>query len=367
MPPLKYDRALLLFGPESSVINHAPNDRSVEVFRGIDTSADVLVEATFHNPYSVEGRYWEHGFLLRHSRVNYLHWVSIDSDGDWQHFHRLDESDGLDRITVRSSDINTAPGGENILTVVMTGATGRLYINGKYQGGLDLKAITGKGEINVFVDDDSAGRTRFEDFGVWKWDEALAGQLPAPILPPVAVEWETYELDKHDFKVDIPTGWVGDEPFATPFMEETVTFDDGSGEGICQSARGWFDFQSPDRIATVSFEWDFWGDENRSTRCFWKHSVSAQDIADINEEDEVIFSDYVTRHGERRNWQYLHHVRSESEGGNCAAEERATLVSLTRHYILEVEWSACQHSVERYREVLDQFLDSFSSRDAKIR
>ena len=60
----------------------------------------------------------------------------------------------------------------------MIGTTGRVYINGKYQVKLDLSAITEAGRINVFLDDDSAGSTEFEDFTVWRWDEELVRRSP---------------------------------------------------------------------------------------------------------------------------------------------------------------------------------------------
>ena len=178
LPPLKYPRRLLLFGPESGVITHEPGDGFLEEFRGPYTGEDVLVEATFYNPYTTPNAYWEHGFLLRNSGRNYLHWVSIDRDGMWDHFHRLGETKALDQRTTRTFDINTAPGGKNHLAVVMTGATGRLYINGNYQTTLDLSAITKGGRIKVFLNDGSDGSTWFEDFTVWRWDAELVRRNP---------------------------------------------------------------------------------------------------------------------------------------------------------------------------------------------
>ena len=178
LPPLKYPRSLLLFGPESGVITHEPDDGFTEVFRGPYIAEDVLVEATFYNPYATGNAYWRHGFVLRDRGAAYQHWVSIDRDGDWEHFHRLGEARALDRVVNRSSDINTEPGEKNHLGVVMTGATGRLYINGEYQGKLDLSAITGAGRIQVLINDEVAGRTKFEDFTVWRWDDELVRRSP---------------------------------------------------------------------------------------------------------------------------------------------------------------------------------------------
>lgn len=191
LPPLKYPRSLLLFGPESGVISHEPDDGFLEVVEGPYTAEDVLVEATFYNPYNTRNAYWEHGFLLRDRGRIYEHWVSIDRDGEWEHFHRIGENKALDPITSWSPDVNTAPGEKNHLSVVMTGATGRLYINGIYQGRLDLSAITGSGRIVAFTDDDLAGSTKFEDFTVWRWDEELVRRSPELDTPEkvFAAQW----------------------------------------------------------------------------------------------------------------------------------------------------------------------------------
>ena len=178
IPPLESDPALLLFGPESNSITHEPENGLLEVFRGLVTSEDVVVEATFYNSTQRGGNTWEHGFLLRNSRLNYLHWVSIDSAGDWEYFYRLEDVEARGRRNTRSSAINTAAGGKNTLRVVMIGAKGWVYINGQYQSALDLSAVTEGGNISVFVDDDEEGETRFENFTVWKWGESLATQLP---------------------------------------------------------------------------------------------------------------------------------------------------------------------------------------------
>ena len=175
---------MLLFGPESNVVTHEPEDRFLEVFEGIATSEDVVAEAAFHNPYSTEDKTWKHGFLLRDGAGNYHHLVKIDSHGYWSFFYRLGDRNLQCFREELSSSINAAPGGNNTLRVAMIGVEGWVYINGQYQGNLDLSAITQGGDIKVFVEDDQAGETRFEDFTVWKWDAALAKQLPEVVDTP---------------------------------------------------------------------------------------------------------------------------------------------------------------------------------------
>ena len=178
IPPLESNPALLLFGPENGQIEHEPDNRFLETFPAISTSEDVVVEATFFNPYSTAGKEWEHGFLLRRVGGNHFHWVSIENSGRWKYFNRLGDPEEKDRQVVWSSDIDTAPGRKNTLRVVMVGSRGWVYINRMYQGTLDLSAITEGGTVKAFVDDDHEGKTRFEDFTVWRWGESLARQMP---------------------------------------------------------------------------------------------------------------------------------------------------------------------------------------------
>ncbi len=185
LPSLTSDPDLVIFGPESGKIGHEPGNRFLEAFGGAPTDEDVVVEATFHNPYPTGSAYWEHGFLLRDGSVgNYHHFVSINSYGNWTYFHRVGEIAAQGRRSERSPAINTSPRGKNTLAVVMIGPDAWLYVNGKYQARLDFSAITEGGDIQAFVVDDSEGETRFENFTIWKWGPSLAAQLPAVRVSP---------------------------------------------------------------------------------------------------------------------------------------------------------------------------------------
>ncbi len=153
---------------------HEPDDGTLEVLDGPDTQDDVLIEATFLNPYAADNLYWDHGFLVKDQGRNHQYWVSINSYGEWEYFHRLGDTGGLDRYTEESSDIDREPGGRNLIQVVMTGDRGWVYVNGKFQGGMDLSVDTGGDGITIFVDDEHAGETKYEDFTVWKWSPSVA-------------------------------------------------------------------------------------------------------------------------------------------------------------------------------------------------
>ena len=146
------------------------------MFRGLTTDGDVVVEATFYNPYSMMGKVWAHGFLLRRTREG-VHSVRIGSDGFWSHRYRIDGAWNHSKYE-RGFSIRLGPLDSNNLRVVMIGAEGWVYVNGRYQGNLDLGSVTKGGSIGAFADDKSYGETRFEDFRVWRYGPSLARQLP---------------------------------------------------------------------------------------------------------------------------------------------------------------------------------------------
>ena len=165
----------MLFGPEDGTLVHVPDDNFLESSDGPVAQGDVLIEATFVNPYNAENRYWEHGFLLKDGPArNHQYWLSIDSDSYWETFHRLGDTGAIGRYSEESDDINLRAGGKNLLQVVIIGNRGWVYVNGKLQGGLDLSADTGGNGITIFVDDEYAGETRYEDFTVWSWRSEMA-------------------------------------------------------------------------------------------------------------------------------------------------------------------------------------------------
>ncbi len=61
-----------------------------------------------------------------------------------------------------------------MLQVVITGDRGWVYVNGKFQGGMDLSVDTGGDGITIIVDDEHPGETSYKDFTVWKWSAGVA-------------------------------------------------------------------------------------------------------------------------------------------------------------------------------------------------
>ena len=176
LPPLKYDRSLLLFGPQDGALVHS-KDGYLASLDALNTSADVLIEATFYNPYDSDLQIWEYGFLVKSQGGNHQYWIGIGSYGQWEYLHRLGEG-ARSRYQEETDDVNRKPGEKNHVQVIVTGGRGWLYVNGSFQGGLDLSVDTGGDGITIFVNDHHPGETRFQDFAVWRWDTAIARSFP---------------------------------------------------------------------------------------------------------------------------------------------------------------------------------------------
>ena len=175
MPLPTPDPANLIYGPASGLTMHEPDDRSFELFLGPAIAGDLMVEVTFYNPYPASEGPWDYGFLLNASQYNRYHWIRVRNQGDWRHSYRLGNDERLvDLRRERPSNVDWTSGGKNRLGLVISGDEGWFYINGEFQGKLDLSAITAVAPINLVIDDDLEGATRFEGFTIWKSGSSAA-------------------------------------------------------------------------------------------------------------------------------------------------------------------------------------------------
>ena len=161
----------LLFGPFDGRIEHV---EPIDVYKAGVSLEDVIVEASFYNPYGPETGEWSYGIFIRHASSDVFHAIVIKDEGDWEHYTRRSEDDIDSAPIARSSSnlINTHGGGHNAIRVVATGATGELHINGIFVTTLDLSGLRARGTVAVFAnyftgDGTRATSTRFTGFTVW--------------------------------------------------------------------------------------------------------------------------------------------------------------------------------------------------------
>ena len=132
--------------------------------------SDMIVSATFVNPYSAASNDWDYGFIIRDDGVRSIHFV-VTSHRDWF----LDWQSNISANTSQEiadgwlNQFNTHAGGRNFLWLLAAGSRGLLFVNGEFISMLDLSAHTRAGDIAVttgnYIGTEVSGAvTHFEDF-----------------------------------------------------------------------------------------------------------------------------------------------------------------------------------------------------------
>ena len=164
-----------VYGPVSGSIAHEIERPSnfFEMFRGPTTGGDIMVEATFHNPYSTREGSWNYGILIRHGERNAYNWIYL-SPGRWIHKWRPGQDDFTQTVwDNRSTNIDVTTGGKNQLRLVVIGGSVTIFINGEYVGNTTFHRLPDAFQVGIVVNDQREGTTRFENFTVWKWHPSL--------------------------------------------------------------------------------------------------------------------------------------------------------------------------------------------------
>ncbi len=161
------------FGPTSGELRHDPADGFIKDQYANVSIADMIVEATFVNPYSAASNEWDYGFFIRDqgndSTGSFIQ-VIVTSDRRWSLMWRETRNADSQRVsggTLKMFD--TSAGGRNHLRVIAIKERGWLFVNGEFVSTLDLSNVTGAGDVAVITGaiegDEVAGAvTRFENF-----------------------------------------------------------------------------------------------------------------------------------------------------------------------------------------------------------
>ena len=167
LPDQTYD-----FGPVSGELPHEPTDNFIEEYDADVSIADMVVEATFLNPYAASSDPWDYGFILRNARTfdedaPFLQ-VIVSSNRRWA----LKSGAGAPYDNVGGgtlANLATGAGGRNHLMMVAIGERGWFFVNGDFIAALDLSSVTHSGDVAVitgaFTGNEVSGAvTHFEDF-----------------------------------------------------------------------------------------------------------------------------------------------------------------------------------------------------------
>ena len=161
------------FGPIDGELRHYPTDGFIKTeYANVDMT-DLIVSATFFNPYSASSNSWDYGFLIRSSgsdsSARFIQ-VVVTSRGRWEAAWRYGSSGENETIIEgRLGRFDTSSGGQNRLWLASFGERGLLFVNGDFISMLDLSEVTGSGDIAVitgaFTGNEVTGAaTQYEDF-----------------------------------------------------------------------------------------------------------------------------------------------------------------------------------------------------------
>jgi hypothetical protein len=246
------EKAEPVYGPESGDLDQDPD---VVTFSNADVDlANVLIEATFTNPYSPDDGQFDFGVQLR----------STSSGREATNIRVLVLSTGAFGVVESDKDelslqgtydgLDTASDGQNDLAVYADDDTLHVAINGDYVGSAQVD-LTDSGDVAVgtsFLPDSyqRGATTSFDDFTVWDLD-AKAGtgtskpgkKTPTPSAdakptktaskkrtptPEAKDEGTVFQSDSYDFSFRYSDEWTVSDPVEGDQFELIPLSDDAS-------------------------------------------------------------------------------------------------------------------------------------------
>ena len=159
------------FGPMNGGLRHDPSDGLIKTEYANVSISDMVVEATFVNPYSASSNSWDYGFLVRNDwrddDAPFLQFV-VSSNRSWA----VKTGAGPPYLSLGGgtvSTLNTGAGGRNHLMAVAIGERGWFFVNGDHVASVDLSSLTSYGDVAVitgaYTGNQIAGAvTRYEEF-----------------------------------------------------------------------------------------------------------------------------------------------------------------------------------------------------------
>ena len=156
------------FGPFNGELSHDATDGKIKTRYANSFMSNMVVEATFTNPYSSSYNSWDYGFILRDNHnAPFIH-IVVSSYNTWT---VESGSDPPYKKVSRGTLNNLLTGAEeqNHLRIVAIDDRGWLFVNNQFISSLDLSDVTSGGDIAVitgaFTGDEIDGKvTRFENF-----------------------------------------------------------------------------------------------------------------------------------------------------------------------------------------------------------
>ncbi len=164
------------FGPIDGELRHDPSVNVIKTHYADVEFSDMIVSATFVNPYAASTHSWDYGFFLRSTGsgpdARFLQ-VVVASQGGWEvSWRHGDDSENQHIASGTLGRFDTTEGGENILWLAAIDDRGLFFVNREFVATLDLSAISDRGDIAIITgayegDEKTGAVTSFEDFQIF--------------------------------------------------------------------------------------------------------------------------------------------------------------------------------------------------------
>jgi serine/threonine protein kinase len=159
-------------GPSSGELTHNPEDTQIETVGAKVKLKDLITEARFFNPYSLDKGPWDYGFIFRHEAANMHYRFVVKSDRTWTLFNNNGDPNGEIISQGEVPSLNVDENGSNLIRLVIKDAQGWFLLNGEIIYELDLSDRVNSGDVfvvtGVYQGDEIPGSaTRFQDFSIW--------------------------------------------------------------------------------------------------------------------------------------------------------------------------------------------------------
>ena len=163
------------YGPSSGELWHDPTDGLIKTQFANVFLSDMIVSATFVNPYSAASNDWDYGFIFRKTgtgpTVRFLQ-VLVTSRKEWELSSRS-AGGSRDRKIAEGTlnKLDTSAGGRNNVRVTVFGGRALFFVNGEFISMLDLSSLTDSGDVAAITGSYAGGEvagavTRYQDFQV---------------------------------------------------------------------------------------------------------------------------------------------------------------------------------------------------------
>lgn len=202
---------LTTFGPVSGALEHNASDNQVATYEADGVFGDFEVQARFFNPYGTDEGTWDYGFFFRDTQSSQYR-VNIQSNRVWElQLYDNDKFITQDSGTLPSANFDTSADGFNDMRLFVRGRGAQFFVNDKLIAELDVAAGWIAGNISIgtgfYTGNEIDGKTtRYEDFTVRTFEQALAPPSPTPSLTPES--GQTAQLGENRGEIVIGGGQV---------------------------------------------------------------------------------------------------------------------------------------------------------------